>query len=364
MKKNEIVRLTVEDCTLSGSGVGHADGMAVFIPACAVGDDADVQILKANKTCAFGKIRTLHTPSADRIENDCPAFPRCGGCLFRHVAYDAELRLKENQVRENLRRIGHYDGGVQPIVPSPQTDGYRNKAQYPLAWENGRLSVGFYAPRSHRVIDCRDCRLQPPEFGTILSVFNAWVRTYGVPIYDETTGKGLLRHIYIRKGVRTDELLVCAVSKTKHLPHTDALCCALLDASKCIRSIVLNVNPDDTNVILGKTCLPLYGDGVIEDELCGLRFRLSPLSFYQVNAPQAENLYRKAAEFAAPAGKTILDLYCGTGTIGLTMAREAKQVIGVEIVPTLSATPNRTPRATVSATRAFSVPTRPRQLRS
>ena len=333
MKKNDRIHMTITDCTLSGSGVGHADGMAVLVPAAAVGDAAEVQIVKVNKTFAFGRLVSIMTPSPDRIENDCPAFPQCGGCLFRHISYDAELRLKEKQVRENMRRIGHYDGEVQSITPSPQTDGYRNKAQFPLAVQKGKICIGFFAPRSHRVVDCRNCRLQPTDFADVLSVFDKWITTYQIPVYDETTGKGLLRHVYIREGVQTGELLICAVSKAKNLPHTDALCRALCDAVPRIRSVVLNVNPDDTNVILGKTCIPLFGDCVIEDELCGLRFRLSPLSFYQVNAPQAENLYRKAAEFAEPKGKTVLDLYCGTGTIGLTMAKDAQEIIGVEIVP-------------------------------
>ncbi len=333
MKKNELIPLTVTDCTLSGSGVGHADGMAVLVPATAVGDEITAQIVKVKKTYAYGIVRAIRKPSADRIEPDCPAFPKCGGCLFRHMTYEAELRLKENQVRENLRRIGGYTGAVEPIVPSPKVDGYRNKAQFPLAMQNGKLSAGFFAPRSHRVIDCRDCRLQPPVFGTILRVVADWVEANGVPIYDETTRRGLLRHIYIRRGERTGEILVCAVCTTDRLPHAQALCDALLRAVPQIRSVVLNVNPDDTNVILGKTCVPLAGDGYIEDVLCGLRFRLSALSFYQVNALQAEALYEKAAEYAVPDGATVLDLYCGAGTIGLTMARRAKTVIGVEIVP-------------------------------
>ena len=333
MKKNEQIALCVTDCTLSGSGVGHADGMAVLVPATAIGDEITAQIVKVKKTYAYGVVRAILTPSPDRIEPDCPAFPKCGGCLFRHITYDAELRLKEKQVRENLRRIGGYTGEVEPIVPSPKADGYRNKAQYPIAQKDGKPALGFYAPRSHRVIDCRDCRLQPPEFAQIQRVFAEWIETNGVPIYDETTRCGLLRHLYIRRGERTGEILVCVVATADRLPQTDALVGALLRAQPQIRSIVLNVNPDDTNVILGKKTVTLYGDGFLEDELCGLRFRLSALSFYQVNALQAQQLYEKAAEYAKPDGASVLDLYCGAGTIGLSMARRAKHVIGVEIVP-------------------------------
>ena len=333
MKKNEQIPLSVTDVTLSGSGVGHADGMAVLVPATAVGDEITAQIVKVKKTYAYAIVREIRKPSADRIEPDCPAFPKCGGCLFRHMTYGAELRLKENQVRENLRRIGHYTGTVEPIVPSPKVDGYRNKAQFPLSMRDGKLSVGFFAPRSHRVIDCRACRLQPPVFEKILRTAAEWIETNAIPVYDETTRRGLLRHIYIRSGERTGEILVCIVASSEDVPHTQALYDALLREVPQIRSVVLNVNPDDTNVILGKTCVPLLGDGYLEDVLCGLRFRLSALSFYQVNALQAEQLYGKAAEYAEPDGKTVLDLYCGAGTIGLSMARRAKEVIGVEIVP-------------------------------
>lgn len=333
MKKNDRIELSITDCTLSGSGVGHVDGMAVLVPATAAGDEITAQIVKVRKTYAYGIVRAIRKPSADRIEPDCPAFPKCGGCLFRHMTYDAELRLKENQVRENLRRIGHYGGAVEPIVPSPKEDGYRNKAQYPVSVQNGKPTIGFYAPRSHRVIDCQDCRLHPPEFAAILRVCAEWIEAYGVPVYDETTRTGTLRHIYIRRGERTGEMLVCMVAASKDLLNTDKLCDALLWAAPQIRSIVLNVNPDDTNVILGRTCIPLYGDGYLEDVLCGLRFRLSALSFYQVNALQAEHLYEKAAEYAEPDGATVLDLYCGAGTIGLSMAHRAQTVIGVEIVP-------------------------------
>ena len=333
MKKNEQIELRITDCTLSGSGVGHADGMAVLVPATAIGDEITAHIVKVKKTSAYAIVREIRKPSADRIEPDCPAFPKCGGCLFRHMTYGAELRLKENQVRENLRRIGHYTGSVEPIVPSPKVDGYRNKAQFPLAMRDGSLAIGFFAPRSHRVIDCRDCRLQPPVFAAILRAAADWIEKKRIPVYDETTRRGMLRHIYIRCGERTGEILVCIVATTQRVPHTDALCDALRQAVPQIRSVVLNVNPDDTNVILGKTCVPLLGDGYVEDELCGLRFRLSALSFYQVNALQAEQLYGKAAEYAQADGKTVLDLYCGAGTIGLSMARRAREVIGVEIVP-------------------------------
>ncbi len=333
MKKNDLLDLTVTDCTLSGSGVAHADGMAVLIPAAAVGDRAKVQILKVKKTYAYGKIREILSPSPDRIAPDCAAFPRCGGCLFRHITYAAELRLKENQVRENLRRIGGYEGSVEPIVPSPKVDGCRNKAQFPVQRTADGVVMGFFAPRSHRVVPCEGCRLQPDVFADVLRVFREWIETHDISIYNEETGRGDLRHIYIRRGEHSGEMLVCPVSRTAKLPHTDALCEMLLRDVPDVRTVVLNVQPKNTNVILGERCIPLVGDGTIADTLCGLSLRLSALSFYQVNTLQTENLYRKAAQYAAPAGEIVLDLYCGAGTIGLSTAREAKQIIGVEIVP-------------------------------
>ena len=207
MKKNDICTLNITDCTLSGSGVGHIDSLAVFVPASAVGDELQVHILKVKSNCAFAKIHKIINPSPDRIDSDCPVFPKCGGCAFRHISYEAELRIKENQVRENLRRIGKIDIDVDSIQPSPSVNAYRNKAQYPLSMQGGKLSIGFYAERSHRVIDCRRCQLQSDEFTVILSVFNDWILKNKIFIYDEVKHKGLLRHIYIRKGERQAKFL-------------------------------------------------------------------------------------------------------------------------------------------------------------
>ena len=334
MKKNEIISLEITDLTISGSGVGHADGMAVFVPYTAVGDRIKAQILKVKKQLAFGKVREIETPSPDRIENDCPAYPPCGGCVFRHISYDAELRLKEHQVRENFRRIGGLDVPIAPIVPAPDIAGYRNKAQYPVTMDEHGLHIGFFAPRSHRVIDCRDCRLQPKEFAEILAVIADWIIACRVPVYRETDGTGLLRHIYLRRAAATGEVMVCLVAARDALPQTERLIDALTTRFPAIQSIILNINPDDTNVILGKTCRTLYGSDRITDILCGVRVRLSPLSFYQVNHAQAQRLYGIAADCAElQKEQTLLDLYCGAGTIGLSMANRVRQVIGVEIIP-------------------------------
>ncbi len=334
LKKNDVIRLAVTGVTSEGSGVGHLDGLAVFVPGAAAGDVAECVIIKAKANYAVGKIQKLLTPSEDRTPSDCSVYPRCGGCVFRHISYDAELRYKEQRVKDAFERIGHLDVKVLPITGGERYNHYRNKAQYPVTTLNGRLVAGFYAPYSHRVIGCRNCLLQPPEFEGILKVIARWAEKYKIPTYDEQTKKGLLRHIYIRKGFSTGETMVCLVINGEKLFKAKELTEALLKENKNIKTVLVNRNTEDTNVILGKESDVLYGPGYIEDVLCGKRFRISPLSFYQVNHDQAERLYEKAAAYALENGaKTLVDLYCGAGTIGLTMADRVETLIGVEIVP-------------------------------
>ena len=211
-------------------------------------------------------------------------------------------------------------------------DGYRNKAQYPVGRENGELKIGFYSRRSHRIVDCRACRLAPPEFEKILGTVADWIEKYNISVYDETSRSGAVRHIYLRKAFATGEIMLCLVSAQENLPHTDKLIESLKD-EKAIKSVLININPDDTNAVLGEKCIPLLGDGCITDILCGVKVRISPLSFYQVNRAQAEKLYKKAAEYAGDKKtKLLLDLYCGAGTIGLSMADKAEELIGIETV--------------------------------
>lgn len=333
MDKNEMINLSITSLSSDGSGVGHHEGMAVFVPYTAPGDEAQVKIVKVRKNCAFGRIEQLLTPSPDRIAPECPVFGKCGGCSYRHLSYGAELRAKEQMVADAMQRIGKIDLEPEPILGAEQPDGYRNKAQYPVSQADGKLLMGFYAPRSHRVIDCRACRLQPKEFESALSVFDAYIRTYHVSCYDEQTGRGLLRHIYLRRAEATGEVMACAVINGQSLPHSDALVQLLRQAIPGLRSVCLNINRDRTNVILGNTCKTIWGEGYITDVLCGNRIRISPLSFYQVNRTQAERLYGKVLDFLSPHGtETVLDLYCGAGTIGLSLARHVRQVIGAEIV--------------------------------
>ena len=334
LKKNDVIRLAVTGVTSEGSGVGHSDGLAVFVPGAAAGDVAECVIIKAKANYAVGKILKLITPSEDRTPSDCSVFPRCGGCVFRHISYEAELRYKEQRVKDAFERIGHLNVNVQPITGGERYNHYRNKAQYPVTTQSGRLVAGFYAPYSHRVIGCRNCLLQPPEFEGILKTAARWAEKYKIPTYDEHTQKGLLRHIYLRKAFATGEIMVCLVVNGEKLFKAKELTNALLKENANIKTVLVNRNTEDTNVILGKVSDVLHGPGYIEDVLCGKRFRISPLSFYQVNHDQAERLYEKAAAFALKNGaKTVMDLYCGAGTIGLTMADKIDKLIGVEIVP-------------------------------
>ena len=330
MLKNDEFILEITDVTTDGSGIGKLDGMAVFVPLTAVGDVVRVKALKVKKTYAFGKAVEIITPSKDRIENDCPYFNRCGGCVFRHISYDAELRLKTDKVREALKRIGGVDLPPQPIMFSGDLR-YRNKAQYPLS-EDGK--VGFYAFHSHRIIPCDDCLLQPEIFAKISEAVTEFVKEFDISIYNEEKHTGLLRHLYIRKGQITEEIMVTFVINGDSLPKYDIIIHRLKEiCGEKLKSVVLNINKENTNVILGNKCKTLYGRDYITDILAGVKVRLSALSFYQVNNVMASRLYEKAAEYAKPEGKNIVDLYCGTGAIGLSMAKRAKSVIGVEIIP-------------------------------
>ncbi len=329
--KNAQIELTVDGYTAEGSGVGHCDGMAVFVGNAAVGDRLKVHIIKSKKTYAIGKIVDILEPSEDRIPVDCPYFNSCGGCAYRHISYEAELNAKKDRVEQAFSRLSHIDIKAESVCGG-ETTRYRNKAQFPVGLDK-EIKIGFFAPRSHRIIDCSDCLLQPEEFSEITDVFREWIRDKNISLYDEKTHKGVLRHIYLRKAAATGEIMVCAVINADSLPEANDLEKRLKKIEN-IKTLVLNINREKTNVILGKKCINIFGDGYITDILCGNKIRISPLSFYQVNRNQAQRLYEKAAEYAGLSGKeTLLDLYCGAGTIGLSMADKVKKVIGVEIVP-------------------------------
>lgn len=331
MQKNDEIEIEITDMTDEGSGIGRYGGMAVFVPLTAVGDRALVRVLKVKKTYAYGKLLSLVSPSPDRTENDCPSFSRCGGCVYRHISYESECRIKSARVYEAIKRIGGVDLKPREIIKSQSPDRYRNKAQYPVAADG---ALGFYSFHSHRISPCDGCALQPEIFDKIAAVCTEWIRGKGISVYNEESHRGLLRHIYLRLAEKTGEIMVVAVINGEKLPFAQDLKNRLV--SVCgdgLKSLQININREKTNVILGDKCLCLYGAEYITDILCGVKIRLSPLSFYQVNRATAERLYQKAAEYAAPEGKIILDLYCGAGTIGLSMAKPAKRIIGAEIVP-------------------------------
>ena len=342
LTKNQIVSLEITGITAQGSGVGRvwdeegSPGMTVFVPFTAMGDHIRCRILKVQKNHAYGRLEEVVSPSADRIrgEADCPAFGKCGGCAWRHISYEAECRYKRQQVADALQRIGGLGLEPEPLLAAPQSDRYRNKAQFPVAMGPYRPMAGFYAPRSHRLVEVKDCLLQPPVFAELVAAVLYWAKKAGVSLYDEELKAGLLRHIYIRQAEATGEIGVCLVCTSGKLPEPRLLVEQLRDRTPDLAGVTVNINRADTNVVLGETFFTLWGQEAVEDELCGLRFRLSPQSFYQVNRRQAERLYELAAEMAGLTGEqTLLDLYCGTGTIGLSMAARAGRVIGVETVP-------------------------------
>ena len=336
LQKNQILTLHIERLSSDGSGVAHsADGEAVFVPGTAPGDEARVRIVKDCCRYAFGILDELLTPSPDRIPVDCPVAGPCGGCSLRHLDYTAELRAKQESVLDAFRRIGGLEVPVLDILPSPEVDRYRNKVQFPVGMDkNGVPCIGFYAGRTHRIVPCPDCKLQPGVLNEIGNALCAFFAQQGIRPYDEQSGKGLVRHIFLRRGAHSGQIMVCLVCTRAKLPHAEQLCTALREQFPAISTILLNVNAKNTNVILGSENHILYGPGYIEDTLCGVPVRLGPLSFYQVNTLAAERLYGVAAQYAQlTPDDTLLDLYCGMGTIGLSMADQCRELIGVEIVP-------------------------------
>lgn len=336
LQKNQLAETEITGITSEGNGVGRVEGMAVFVPQTAAGDYVRVKIVKVLKSYAFGIVDEILTPSPDRTEPDCPVFRKCGGCAFRHISYEAELRVKSSFVSDSFRRLGGFDIQCEEILGCEERDWYRNKAQYPVAMQDGKAVCGFYANRSHRVIPYTACRLQPEIFQQIVDFVIAYINEKKIPAYDEASGKGLVRHIYIRKGYHSGEIMLCVVSKGNRAVETVRQMISETDILKRfpdIKSVVVNINPDNTNVILGKKNVTVWGTDNITDIMCGNRISLSPMSFYQVNTKQAEKLYEIAAEFADLRGdEEVFDLYCGAGTIGLSMIDKLNHLTGVEVV--------------------------------
>lgn len=334
LKKNQILELDILSLSSDGNGVGRFEGQAIFVPCAAPGDRLQVRIVKVLSRYAFGRIEEVLVPGPGRIAPDCPAFGPCGGCALRHMNYAAECEAKTAFVQDAFTRLGGLDVEVQPATPSPEAERYRNKVQLPVGRDaRGRIVTGFYAGRSHRIIPCRDCRLQPEWMNGLAVRACELFEKLGVEPYDEQTHSGLVRHLYLRQGWHTGQRLLCFVLNGTSLPHEKSIC-AVLAQEFDLTTVLVNENTARTNVILGSKTRTVLGPGWIKDVLAGVPLKMGIHEFYQVNTPAAEALYAKARELAAlQPNDFLLDLYCGMGSIGLSMVQDCGRLVGVEVVP-------------------------------
>ena len=332
LNKNQIYESVITDYTTEGQGIAHIEGCAVFIPNAIAGERVRVRIEVAKKNWAAGKMVEILEKSPHRVNRECPVAKLCGGCDFRHMDYTEETRLKSDRVRTCLNRIGGEALDAMPILAAPTCYGYRNTAQYPVAQKKGRAFAGFFRAGTHDVVENQRCLILPEETDRVKDVVIDYVNQFRVSVYDETAHSGLLRHIYVRRGAVSGQVLVCLVVTGSRIPKADALI-ERLKKIPGFTTLVLSVNTKKGNAVLGDEFITLYGPGYIEDTLCGLNFRLSPRSFYQVNHHQAQRLYDAAIEQAEITKEdTVLDLYYGVGTITLSLAKAAGKVIGVEVI--------------------------------
>lgn len=334
MRKNDLITVTVTDMTFDGAGIGHVNmgekKFPVFVRAAAVGDTVECRIIKVLKNYAVGIVSRIVTPSDHRIVPACSVAEKCGGCAFCHVSYEGELGYKTQSVRQAYKLNYPKEIAVAPCVPSPETEGYRNKLQLPLG-PNGRF--GFYSLHSHRVVSAEGCRVGHPAFAPVIASVEEWIRAFALSAYDEETGKGLVRHLFLRRGHHSGQIMVCLTvnaSEKKALPGVDSLISAL-SALPPVCSVWLNYNTKKTNVILGDKFELLWGEERIADTMNGVEFLISPRSFYQINTAQAEAIYAHAASYLSEED-VLLDLYCGIGTIGLTCAKKVKELVGIEVI--------------------------------
>ncbi len=337
MEKNQEFTVVIEDMSEDGSGVGKTDGFTWFIKDAVIGDTVRAKAMKLKKSYGYARLMEVLEPSPDRTEPACPVARQCGGCQLQAMTYEKQLEFKERKVKNNLMRIGHFQEGQIPMLPIMGMEEpwrYRNKAQFPFGTDkNGRIITGFYAGRTHSIIEQDDCLLGVEENREILAQIKAYMEEQGLRPYDETSHKGLVRHALIRKGFKTGELMVCLVINGDKLPGNEILVEKLRQIPG-MTSISYSINQEKTNVIMGKKIVNLYGPGYITDYIGAVKYQISPLSFYQVNPAQTEKLYGTALEYAGLTGNEVVwDLYCGIGTISLFLAQKAKKVYGVEIVP-------------------------------
>ena len=335
MKKNDIIEIEIDGLTHDGSGVGRFEGQVVFVPETMTGDRILCHILKVNKNIAYGKIHQILEKSKDRINSDCSIYKKCGSCCYRHISYESELKVKKQKIYDAMRKIAKIDKEPFDTIPSSKIDFYRNKSQFPISEDkNGKAIFGYYAKRSHNIIPCLECKLIPSVFIEIASFVVDFFNKNNLKAYNEKTLKGILRNIYLRQGENTGEISLTLVLTKEKFLFEDIFVKDITSKFKNIKTIVININKENTNVILGKKNKVIFGKGNIEDILCENRFEISPMSFYQVNSKQTEILYNTAIEFAGlDKEKNVVDLYCGIGTIALTAAKKAKEIIGIEIIP-------------------------------
>ncbi len=336
VQKNETITLNFEDLTHEGNGVGKVDGYPLFVPYGLPGEEAEVKVVKVKKNFGFGKLLNVTKESDDRVEPPCDVFYQCGGCQIQHMSYQMQKNMKQKQVKDVMKKIGHLEHvPVHPTIGMEDPWRYRNKVQIPVGQkEDGELMTGFYQKRSHNIIDMDTCLIQDEMNDRMVESVRRIASKLGISAYDEHTHRGTLRHIMVRTGQNTKDIMVVIVTKTKKLPHQDKLIDEIRDAFPNVKSIVHNVNSQKTNVILGKETNIIYGDEYIYDTIGDIKFMISPKSFYQVNPTQTKALYDQALEYAdLKGGETVIDAYCGIGTISLFLAQQAKKVYGVEIVP-------------------------------
>ena len=334
-RKNDIVTLKIEDCGIDGEGIGKADGFTVFVKDAVIGDTVRAKIMKAKKNYGYGRLEEIITPSPDRVEPKCQFARQCGGCQLQALSYEKQLEFKTSKVRGHLERIGGFiDIPMEKILGMEQPFHYRNKAQFPVGKsKDGRIITGFYAGRTHSIIENRDCALGVTRNKEVLDRVIAHMEKFHIQPYDENTGKGVVRHVLIRYGFFTDEMMVCLIINGENLPGEEALVKSLRQIPEAV-SVMVNVNKKRNNVILGEKVRLLWGQPYITDKIGEISYQISPLSFFQVNPYQTGRLYGKALEYAQLSGnETVWDLYCGIGTISLFLAQKAKMVRGVEIIP-------------------------------
>ncbi len=332
MKKNDLYVTEINDMNNLGLGVCRIDGKVVFVRGGVTGDKLEIGIIKDLSDHAIARVNKIIEPSDIRVENTCASFKRCGGCSFRHVSYECEKLFKKRYVEKAFEKVG-LSVKVEDILSTGSPDRYRNKVQYPIGKD---WTLGFFAEHSHEIIPVSDCFAQDGEFTEILREIVRFGREKRISVYDHESGKGLMRHVYLRKGRGSGEIMVCLVANGSSVPHSDELCDLLSSKFPSVKSIILNVNEKRTNVILGERCVTLFGKDHIEDIFCGLRVRISPRSFYQVNRECAELICQKASELAdLKKGERLADLFCGIGTIGLSMIKDFpdSELVGIEIIP-------------------------------